>query len=586
MRYLALAADYDGTLATDGVVLPDTVAGLERFVSTGRKLILVTGRELDELLAIFPQVHLFERVVAENGALLYRPGTHEEKPLGPAPPPEFVEALQARGVGPISVGRVIVATWQPHETAVLEVIRDLGLELQVIFNKGAVMILPAGVNKASGLKAALDEIGLSPHNVVGVGDAENDHALLQFCEFSTAVANAVPKLKDQADFVTNADHGAGVVELIDELVTNDLAPWHDRLSRRRILVGRRDDGRDVYLSPYGHNVLIAGSSGSGKSTLETALLERLGEQGYQFCVIDPEGDYEALANAVTEGDGQHPATVSEVLQLLAKPETNAVVNLVGVPIQDRPSRFTELLPRLQELRAKTGHPHCIVVDETHHLLPGEWDPAALALSQELTGMHFLTVHPDHVSPRVLATVDIVIAIGKDPGGTLQMFAKAVQQPAPHAAFGDLEPGHAVMWRRRTDEPPFRVRTAPGHAERRRHRRKYAEGELSPDRSFYFRGPENKLNLRAQNLMLFLQIADGVDDETWRHHLEQGDYSRWFRSVVKDPELAAEAEAVEKAGLPPKESRARVRAAIERQYTIPSASPLTATVQKRQRPDGP
>jgi hydroxymethylpyrimidine pyrophosphatase-like HAD family hydrolase len=129
MRYLVLASDYDGTLATDGVVDEETVAALERLVASGRKLLLVTGRELDDLLDVFPQIHLSELVVAENGALLYWPASREEKLLAKPPPAAFVEALRKRGVGPISVGRVIVATWHPHETTVLEVIRDLGLEL-------------------------------------------------------------------------------------------------------------------------------------------------------------------------------------------------------------------------------------------------------------------------------------------------------------------------------------------------------------------------------------------------------------------------------------------------------------------------
>jgi hypothetical protein len=106
---------------------------------------------------------------------------------------------------------------------VLEVIRNLGLERQVIFNKDAVMVLPSGVNKAFGLSAALNELGLSPHNTVGVGDAENDHSLLDFCGCGVAVANALPILKEHADFITKGDRGAGVVELIDKLIASDLA---------------------------------------------------------------------------------------------------------------------------------------------------------------------------------------------------------------------------------------------------------------------------------------------------------------------------------------------------------------------------
>jgi hydroxymethylpyrimidine pyrophosphatase-like HAD family hydrolase len=223
MHYLALATDYDGTLASDGRVDDETIAALDRLRDSGRRLILVTGRHLDDLLNVFPEINLCEWVVLENGALLYQPATREEKPLGAPPPEEFVKALQQRGVDPLAVGRVIVATWHPHENTVLDVIRDLGLEYQVIFNKGAVMVLPSGVNKASGLSAALKELGLSPHNTVAIGDAENDQALLDCCGCGVAVANALPMLKERADFVTKGDRGAGVVELINKLIASDLA---------------------------------------------------------------------------------------------------------------------------------------------------------------------------------------------------------------------------------------------------------------------------------------------------------------------------------------------------------------------------
>ena len=111
---------YDGTLASDGRVDEATLAALERLRQSGRRLILVTGRHLEDLLEVFPQVNLFERAVVENGALLYRPATHEEKALGDRPPEEFVKALQERGVDPLAVGRVIVATWHPHETTYWE----------------------------------------------------------------------------------------------------------------------------------------------------------------------------------------------------------------------------------------------------------------------------------------------------------------------------------------------------------------------------------------------------------------------------------------------------------------------------------
>ncbi|HET9391330.1 MAG TPA: HAD family hydrolase [Steroidobacteraceae bacterium] len=223
MRYTVLCCDYDGTLASDGRVLPPTLAAVERLVASGRRVVLVTGRELDELQSVCPHLGLFAYVVAENGALLYEPGSGRETLLGPRPPDRFIAALRAGGVDRISVGRVIVATWVPHETTVLETIREQGLELQVIFNKGAVMILPAGVNKASGLSAALNRMGVSPHNAVAVGDAENDHAMLALCGFGVAVANALPALKEAADLVTRGARGEGVVELIEALLADDLA---------------------------------------------------------------------------------------------------------------------------------------------------------------------------------------------------------------------------------------------------------------------------------------------------------------------------------------------------------------------------
>lgn len=223
MRCRAIALDYDGTLAEEGRVRAQTIEVLLRVRRSGRKLVLVTGRELEDLMRVCERLDVFDRVVAENGALLYTPTPPLEQPLAKPPPPALAATLTARGVAPISCGRVIVATWQPHEQTVLSVIRDLGLDLEVIFNKRAVMILPSGVNKATGLEAALREIGVMGEQVVGVGDAENDLTLLDACGLGVAVANAVPALKDRADLVLTNPRGDGVVELCERLLSTDLA---------------------------------------------------------------------------------------------------------------------------------------------------------------------------------------------------------------------------------------------------------------------------------------------------------------------------------------------------------------------------
>src|SRR6266581_4562019 len=568
MRYLVLACDFDGTLASDGKVRVETLAALQRLRDSGRKLILATGRELENLLDIFQAIDLFDRVIAENGGVLYRPASREHKVLGEAPPADFVEALRARKVSPLSVGHSIVATWQPNEGVVLDTIRDLGLELQVIFNKGAVMILPSGTNKATGLNAALLELGLSPHNCVGVGDAENDHAFIRLCECGVAVANALPLVRERADWVTPGRNGDGVAELIDKLIAGDLADLEDRLSRNSILIGTRAEGEEVRLDPYGTAVLVAGASGSGKSTFAKGVLERLADQGYQFCIVDPEGDYALLENAIVLGDKQRAPTVAGALDVLEQPNRNVVVNLRGLGLDERSAFFSRLLPGLQDLRARTGRPHWIVVDEAHHLLPAPSDLVSVTLPRTLSGMLLITVHPEHVAPAVLGSIDIVVGIGRSAGETLRAFSDAVGAHLSPNLPSITGPGEAILWRRPEARDPVWIRTFPPKAEHRRHVRKYATGELGEDRSFYFRGPAGQLNLRAQNLGVFMQLADGVDDETWLHHLRQQDYSRWFREAIKDEDLAAEAAAVEtQPGLSPKESRELIKAAIERRYTM-------------------
>ncbi len=579
MRYHFFATDYDGTLATDGVLLEPTRAALERLRTSGRKLALVTGRRIDDLLTSCPDLSPFEVIVAENGGLLYWPASKEERVLAESPAPAFVERLHELGVPDIAVGKVIVATWQPHEDKVLQVIREQGRELQVIFNKGAVMVLPSGVNKASGLSAALTALGYSPHEAVGIGDAENDHAFLSMCECAVAVANALPTLKERSDWVTTGARGAGVEEVIERLLADDLVelavPRHD------ITIGTSASGEPVSLPAHGSTLLFAGTSGGGKSTLVTAFTEQLVERGYQFCILDPEGDYTSLPGAAVVGDREVPATASEVLELLQLPAANVVVNLVAIGIEKRPAFFEELMPQLQEFKRRTGRPHFVIVDEAHHLAPRD-SASAAAQAGSWHNVLLVTVHPKHVSRALLQHVDVALAIGAAPDETLREFADSTQRPAPRVDGGPLETGQVFLWRCRESEAR-RVRTIEPATERKRHIRKYAAGDLQ-DRSFYFRGPRNELNLKAQNLTMFLQLADGVDDATWLHHLRAGDYERWLRECINDDELADEVAAVKRelpapaqparafkqqAHLAAQRTRQAIRGAIERRYTAPA-----------------
>jgi HAD superfamily hydrolase (TIGR01484 family) len=568
LRYLALATDYDGTLASNDRVPDQASHALERLRVSGRRAILVTGRRLDDLLKVCSCTRLFDLIVAENGGIVYDPASRQQTRLADAPSEAFVQQLRSRGVEPLEVGQVLVATQAPHRAAVQDVIWELGLEVQVIGNRNEVMVLPAGINKATGLEYALRELGLSRHEVVGIGDAENDQSFLQRCECPVAVANAAPSTKAIAALVTASANGKGVVELIDELIADDLQRTTGKLPRNLVLLGTRDDGNAVQLPPYGHNLLVAGPSGCGKSTLTAGIIERLIDKDYQVCVVDPEGDYGTLRDVVALGNQLRAPSVGEIVSILEDPKINLSVNLLGIPLGDRPGFFAQLIPNLQAMRARTGRPHWLVLDEAHHMLPGTWGHAAAVLPMRLQETILVTVHPDHVAPAVLAPIDVVVAIGHSPERTLAKFAQVTDQPLSWPEGLVYQPDRVVAWLLLDGQPPFAMQAEAGRAERLRHRRKYAEGDLRWH-SFYFRGPDGRHNLKAQNLAVFCQIAQGIDEVTWLYHLRRGDYSRWFRHAVKDEHLAGESERVERrVDLSPWQTRELIRELVHARYTLP------------------
>jgi hydroxymethylpyrimidine pyrophosphatase-like HAD family hydrolase len=461
MRYTAIALDYDGTIAHDSEVPPHVLDGLARLKESGRKLVLVTGRELEELLDIFPGITLFDRVVAENGALLYRPQDQSRKDLGEPPPEALVQALTASGI-PLSVGATIVATVRPHEVTVLEVIAALSLEHQLIFNKGAVMILPPGCNKASGLKVALAELGFSPRNVVACGDGENDHALLDLAEYSVATANAVSNLKAAADWVTQATHGDGVLEVVADMIETDLTRLVPKKRRRALCIGRDPEGQEVVFPSRRASVLITGE-GRTTTSLGMALLERLCKAGYQYCVLDTRGDYLKVKEAVVFGTLQNPPAVEEVLTALAKPDVQAVVCLAAVPEEDRHQFVERLLVPLRELRAETGRPHWILVDEAHDVLPASVaaDESPMAGAENTI---YVTDDPMALAPAILAGVDGIAACGEAAAETLDAFAAAVSWGVPALPAQKPREGQALLWFRKSERPVSLIDVAQVKAE--------------------------------------------------------------------------------------------------------------------------
>lgn len=579
MRYQVLATDYDGTLADQGHVSEAVVEKLKQFQATGRKIVLVTGREMRDLVEVFPSYKIFDYIIAENGALIHETGTGKEQMLGPAPDPSFVQALQEKGVHPISVGKVIVATWEPYEQIVLDTIKTSGLERQVIFNKGAVMILPSGINKATGLQTLLHALHLSLHNTVAIGDAENDGALLQAAECAVAVNNALPALKAIADWVTPSAHGDGVIELMDQLIDNDLARMDGRLSRHHLELGKQEDGHIFGLSPYRSGMLLAGVSGGGKTTFTISLAESLIDKGYQLCLVDPEGDYLELSGSVVLGSGLSLPSMEEIRDLLKDPGQNLVICTLSLPLSDRPSFFARLMPVLLDLRRQYGHPHWILLDEAHHLLcttghhllnatnhqpalsmagePADWLPG------DLNSFLLISTSPDALHPEMLSKVGLLLTVGSNPVYPFEQFCQTLGLKIPDG-IPLLDDDEVCIWERDIPRPPYKAKFhLPRHLQQR-HKKKYAQGDMG-DNSFVFTGRDKRLHLKANNLLLFMHLAEGIDTDTWLFHLNRKDFTKWFRYSVHDEELAVVGEEAEKLK-DPEVSRKKIMDFIAQKYT--------------------
>jgi hypothetical protein len=322
------------------------------------------------------------------------------------------------------------------------------------------MVLPSGVNKATGLVAALDLLCFSPHNVVAVGDAENDHALCQACEASAAVANALPALKDAVDIVLENHHGGGVEELIAQVVIDDLQSIEPRLARHHLLLGHAADGREIRLTPYGSNVLITGPRGGGKSSLAAALIDRLAASRYQFCIVDPDGSYEQFAHATAIGHRQGHLDLEAVVQLLSKPNQNAHVSLLSLPAGARQHTFVTLLGEFERLRARTGRPHWILVDDAERLLPASAPQESLSLPAQFDRMALITETPRRLSKRALKQINTVAIVGAKPQELLAEFCESAGRVVPSISDAPLSTGEVLYWRLNETSGPARMRVAP------------------------------------------------------------------------------------------------------------------------------
>jgi hydroxymethylpyrimidine pyrophosphatase-like HAD family hydrolase len=556
--FRAVASDFDGTLA-EGPVAPDTLAALAEARARGIRIILVTGRIMSELRAVFPEVedHV-DAVVAENGALVVTPvGVRLlAAPIGRA----VSAALTARGVAHRN-GQVLVAGAAADEPAASEVIRELGLDCQLVRNRGELMILPAGVTKGGGLLEALGDLGLSHHNTIGVGDAENDHNLLDVCEVGVAVANAVGAIRGRADMVLALPDGQGVADLLRGPLLAGRAQLHPR--RWQITLGTDDRGEAVTLPASQLNVAVCGDTGEGKSYLAGLICEQLVRLGYSLIVFDPEGDHLGLGELrgvfVTGGHEGRLADPAEVVRLLRHGQASVVVDVSHLDAAGRAAYAAGLAGEAEAHRAASGLPQWLVVDEAHGPV-GRAGTASRMFDPAGEGYLLVTWRPEELSADALVALDAVIALGSPhPASRIVDLTAAVadMRRAEIARLLEGPAGRAVLaWRHHPRQAvAFNLgRRITPHL---RHEHKYGQSGVEPAHRFHFRTePDTPTGETAGNLAELEAELVRCDRGVLRHHCVRRDFSGWIEGVFHDKSLAADLRAAE-AALPPQSPAAVV-----------------------------
>lgn len=541
MKLAAVAIDYDGTIAVDGAFDPSVRDAIAQLRLRGVAPILVTGRRLSDLQQVAGNLGCFNAVVAENGAVLYFPESGHRAVIGHRPYPPLFAGLRQRGVQ-FAAGESVVETDASAAPAVLDAIRALELPLILAFNRGRLMILPQAIAKSVGLRRVLATLRLSIHNTVGIGDAENDHDLLDACEVGVAVEWGSPALQVVADEVIPGRGPAAVADYLLQLIAQvRLSPA--QMGRRRLLLGHQHDGTPVRLAIRGRTVLIAGEPGTGKSWLAGLLCEQLILQGYCLCVIDPEGDYqslESLPSVIVFGGDDPPPRARELTQALRYPDVSLVINLAKLSHQEKQNYLHELLPLLASLRRHTGLPHKIVLDEAHYYL-GEPDGRRL-IDPELAGYVLVSYRISGIDPAILSDRDTVVIVTRETDAaeqeTLRSLRPASTAGMPHDIFSSLSLNEAALLpaARDVDGRVHRFNIAPRLTSHVRRRVKYLDMPVAESQAFVFTD-DGRPGSRARSLTDMVRLLERLPEPLLVAHLQRHDVSRWINDVFRDCPLA-------------------------------------------------
>ena len=546
MKFSALALDYDGTIAVEGRFVSEVRKAIEDARGRGLVVLLVTGRRISELQLVVGDLTCFDAIVGENGAVLTFPSNGRSTRIGRRPNPAVVSELERIGVD-INVGESVIEAAAEDAPKILEVIRRLEQPLSIIFNRDRLMVLPQAISKATGLREALFALRLSIHNTVGIGDAENDHDLLDACEVGVAVGWGSPALRAMADEVIEGPGPQAVAGYIDRLSQQPRLSAA-QMGRRRLLLGRQEDGGPVELAVRGRTMLIAGEPGTGKSWLAGLICEQLILQGYCLCIIDPEGDYrslETLPNVLRLGGDEPPPRSREIVRTLRHPDVSVIIDLSKLPHQEKSEYLDSLLPLLATLRRRTGLPHKILLDEAHHFLAGS--ASASRVDPELAGYIFVTYRISGLDPAIRATEDAVVFVTRE-SDPLEAEIICGLQPGLKVtpdAFHTLTLNEAVLLpgAQESGGRLRRFRLAPRLTAHVRHRTKYLDMPVKDSQAFVF-SVHGRPGPRAQSLKSFIELLTTLPTEEIDAHLPRHDFSRWIDDVFRDGTLAASLRGIE------------------------------------------
>ncbi|MEI7644148.1 MAG: HAD hydrolase family protein [Chloroflexales bacterium] len=553
MHLTILASDLDGTLAEDGHVSPATWDALRAAKAAHIILILVTGRTLASFTPEGPFAELFDAIIAEDGAVIYFPRQDVVLlPFGrlPATLLERIESLHL----PLEHGMALIATHVPHDEPILTALRACGGGATVEYNRGAVMVLPLGATKGSGLAYALRELGLSDRNMVACGDAENDRSLLALAELAVAVDNATPALKDQADLVLPEPAAAGMRGLIRDMIAGRIAPRKVRPEQQLSLGWRPDqtpfliDAWQLIDSVWG----IAGDSSSGKSWLGGLIAEEIMLQGYQTVIIDPEGDYRSLAalphTMLVGGRDTQLQRVGDVITLCEYARCNLIIDLSWMPVAMR-NVFTErLLRALLDLRARCGRPHWILIDEVQQSY-ADWTAPFTGTVLDLMsggGVAVVSYRPGQVAPAIIEAVQVWALTRTKNSEDLTRFDALLSANPCWAEIRSHLPtlarGHARLITPLDKSDSCQIndivfRTGTRRVPHIRHLHKYVAVPLPSDKWFVFRDPSGATCGTAANLSEFRTAISRVSLSSLAYHLDRGDFALWLTDILHDTELS-------------------------------------------------